>query len=621
MEFKPICTTMEKDGKNLFSPDPKIQLNCIKDKVSPSRKDFSFGFALENFFSEKECEHYIKETEKIGYKSMEKEYPKEYRNCERICLLSSELSSLIWERLKMFLNEKDVKDKKPMDFYSEGIWKPKEVNPCLKFSKYYQGQKFKPHVDGLWSPNENEVTIHTILIYLNDNFEGGNTNFIKAPKTKDVLLSFLDPKQKYEVYDTFKPKKGSALIFSGDLLHEGEVITNGVKYLIRTELIFEKASITKDIKEFDEKFIKMEEFYEYTAKLMLKEESPIKITQNYLSALNLQYEESLKTSKVNIIESNDIPEEIIMQICLYLFPKGIVRLKLVNQHWYKSILSSELWRQLFKRNHESHYERNMIGESKLINWYKVYKYHTLIEKKNPLIIDLGNQIYYQRFSDKKFNSSLYPQYSRSTGWRRKVKIPPFGSKDGSYCFIKNGEFSKHYVQDGMEMFTRFLLKTEPIYHIIIAEPPYFVWDEDSDLRDIIKKSIKSVDKNIKVLFVNSALLVLHSIGKSSGMVVLFHDTWGKFIVGFIENEILFEMETNESQVLNDILKCYQENEDDEFKNIVVSSSINLKEKIEENFGKLFKVHQSNKPNYDTIIGGFQYVTTRHYDQNMFENGK
>jgi prolyl 4-hydroxylase len=97
----------------------------------------------------------------------------------------------------------------------------------LQGQKYEPGQFFRPHYDYI----SNGGDLHriaefgnrtwTCLIYLNDDFEGGTTNF---------------PKLDLEI----KPKKGMALIFQNmkdgqlveESLHEGKDVVNGFKYIV-----------------------------------------------------------------------------------------------------------------------------------------------------------------------------------------------------------------------------------------------------------------------------------------------------------------------------------------------------------------------------------------------------
>jgi hypothetical protein len=55
------------------------------------------------------------------------------------------------------------------------------------------------------------------MIYLNDGFKGGETKF------NNVVVA---------------PKKGSALIFYHYLEHEGSEVIEGIKYVLRTDIMF-----------------------------------------------------------------------------------------------------------------------------------------------------------------------------------------------------------------------------------------------------------------------------------------------------------------------------------------------------------------------------------------------
>ena len=55
------------------------------------------------------------------------------------------------------------------------------------------------------------------MIYLNDDFEGGETTFEQF---------------------TVQPKKGTALIFHHPIKHAGEQIRSGVKYALRTDVMY-----------------------------------------------------------------------------------------------------------------------------------------------------------------------------------------------------------------------------------------------------------------------------------------------------------------------------------------------------------------------------------------------
>ncbi|WP_255405155.1 2OG-Fe(II) oxygenase [Tenacibaculum sp. MAR_2010_89] len=86
--------------------------------------------------------------------------------------------------------------------------------------KYSSGQRFKMHIDGSFKRNLNEESLFSFLIYLNDDFEGGETEFRKL--------------------FTISPKKGTALVFKHRLMHEGKEIISGIKYILRTDIMYKR---------------------------------------------------------------------------------------------------------------------------------------------------------------------------------------------------------------------------------------------------------------------------------------------------------------------------------------------------------------------------------------------
>jgi len=61
------------------------------------------------------------------------------------------------------------------------------------------------------------------MVYLNEGFEGGETLFLQ-PKTVIV------------------PRTGMALFFQHPILHEGCELTRGVKYVLRSDVMYRATS-------------------------------------------------------------------------------------------------------------------------------------------------------------------------------------------------------------------------------------------------------------------------------------------------------------------------------------------------------------------------------------------
>lgn len=94
----------------------------------------------------------------------------------------------------------------------------------IMFSHIQQGQGFGIHTDTgcEYDPEANEMSAYTVLIYLNDDFTGGTTQFYTENFIPTVEI---------------QPKKGRTLIFHIDLFHKGNPVVEGDKYWIGTELV------------------------------------------------------------------------------------------------------------------------------------------------------------------------------------------------------------------------------------------------------------------------------------------------------------------------------------------------------------------------------------------------
>jgi hypothetical protein len=62
----------------------------------------------------------------------------------------------------------------------------------------------------------------TLLIYLNDDFEGGTTTFMSGHDGVAV--------------HSIVPGPGKAVLLRQDTWHSGDLVTSGVKYLLRTDV-------------------------------------------------------------------------------------------------------------------------------------------------------------------------------------------------------------------------------------------------------------------------------------------------------------------------------------------------------------------------------------------------
>jgi len=124
------------------------------------------------------------------------------------------------------------------------------INRRFRVYRYVPGAEYRCHIDGAWPPSGTDPTtgkylydasprhakqssLFTFLVYLNDEFEGGETTFF-LPSPRDGVLNA------YPVL----PIMGSVAVFphgesQGALLHEGTGVRRGAKYVIRTDVEFD----------------------------------------------------------------------------------------------------------------------------------------------------------------------------------------------------------------------------------------------------------------------------------------------------------------------------------------------------------------------------------------------
>jgi len=170
-------------------------------------------WTIDNFLSIEECEALITLSENIGYNEAEvslasgAQMMKGLRNNYRILYEDAPLALGYWAKLKAYCPEEIE------DTYATGL------NEQFRFYKYELNQRFKRHIDGRFKRNEQEESRITFMIYLNDEFEGGETSF-------DTV--------------TIQPKTGTALCFIHELKHEGCPVKNGIKYALRSDVMYKK---------------------------------------------------------------------------------------------------------------------------------------------------------------------------------------------------------------------------------------------------------------------------------------------------------------------------------------------------------------------------------------------
>jgi hypothetical protein len=168
-------------------------------------------FTIAGVLSSDECRAYIEWTEGLGYETAPVSLAggavvrPDIRNNARVMVDSPERAEQLWSRLSA-----DV------PAVVEGR-RAVGLNERLRFYRYGPGQRFAPHTDGCHRRPSGEESLFTLMIYLNGGARGGETRFENVSVT---------------------PEPGLALVFDHYLLHEGALVEEGQKYVLRSDVMY-----------------------------------------------------------------------------------------------------------------------------------------------------------------------------------------------------------------------------------------------------------------------------------------------------------------------------------------------------------------------------------------------
>uniref|UniRef100_A0A6B2L1V9 F-box domain-containing protein n=1 Tax=Arcella intermedia TaxID=1963864 RepID=A0A6B2L1V9_9EUKA len=309
------------------------------------------------------------------------------------------LADDLWKSVAPYFKRKDILRMIPIGFGNEGIWRPKRLNECIKFNKYLSGTYFLPHIDGPWIPKWDEASIYTVVFYLNDNFSGGETQFLEG---NDLVIR--SGNHNCNVLATVKPKQGSCLIFNHDLLHQSTMVTKGVKYIARTEVIFEKIDSNMLVNPLeyatDPKYLKFLTIYKASHEEYHKG-NPGKFMDLYYEALKMQVEAMRKSIPKHLpLTKTTFPEEIWLIILKELSYEQLLILMSVSKGMKEIVLDGEVWRSLYEKSFPDEKQESLNIHPSLQDWYTKFKVNKLKEfvmrsNKKFTVIDIGtNQLKY-----------------------------------------------------------------------------------------------------------------------------------------------------------------------------------------------------------------------------------
>jgi hypothetical protein len=204
---------------------------------------------FDNIYTEAECKAMIGRSEEAGYEpalvnigSGRQQLITDIRNNDRCIIDDPGLAKDIWQRVGCAVDAMSPDLAADMNlaklFFLDlrrltgSTWTAVGLNERLRFLRYKPGAYFRPHQDGCYSrrseaglERRGETSFVTLQLYLNDS-DGGATKFLCNYHDKEC--------DKVEV----QPRAGSVLVFQHNLLHEGAPVDSGLKYVIRTDVMF-----------------------------------------------------------------------------------------------------------------------------------------------------------------------------------------------------------------------------------------------------------------------------------------------------------------------------------------------------------------------------------------------
>jgi predicted 2-oxoglutarate/Fe(II)-dependent dioxygenase YbiX len=166
---------------------------------------------IPDFLSPAECAALIARSEALGFAEAGVALPggaqliKAIRNNYRLEYADAALAEIYWQRLRGLLPTE------PDGAAAVGLYEQ------FRFYRYDVGERFNKHKDGSVRVSEALTSRWTFLLYLNDDFAGGATEFEGL---------------------TVAPRRGAALCFRHELRHKGCPVMQGRKYVLRSDILY-----------------------------------------------------------------------------------------------------------------------------------------------------------------------------------------------------------------------------------------------------------------------------------------------------------------------------------------------------------------------------------------------
>lgn len=197
------------------------------------------AFTVSQCLTPNECAALIELSESIGYEvallnaGTAQILATETRKSDRAMLDDENVAQALWARIKHLVPSR--LERHGQTYAAVGL------NERLRFLRYGRGGYFVRHMDGTYvrpkdHPKHGEMSMLTYLVYLNENFEGGalEMEWQEAMPPQSCFGKFSQATRNVVI----QPTTGVVVVHDHQILHEAMILESGMRYCIRTDVMF-----------------------------------------------------------------------------------------------------------------------------------------------------------------------------------------------------------------------------------------------------------------------------------------------------------------------------------------------------------------------------------------------
>ena len=158
--------------------------NCLTSLKEFHQKNSMSICEINNVLTKEECTDIFNASSICNFQDMDSKYdPKKDRNNSRLLVPESGLARHLWSRIKAVLlhvtQDNDI-TLCPLRFdVLRDHWEFCELNEGVRVNRYTSetGNYFAPHKDAQYCPSGDKRSFLSLILYLNEGFQGGETHF------------------------------------------------------------------------------------------------------------------------------------------------------------------------------------------------------------------------------------------------------------------------------------------------------------------------------------------------------------------------------------------------------------------------------------------------------------